>query len=136
MRAPEAPIGCPSAHAPPFTLTLSCGRSCSRIAAIVTTANASLISYRSTSLARQPFFSKSFLIAPTGAVVNNAGSCANVLCPTTRAIGFTPSRFAVDSRIITSAAAPSEIDDEFAAVTVPSLANAGLSDRNLLDVRP
>jgi hypothetical protein len=34
---------------------------------------------------------------------------------------------AVDSRIITSAAAPSDIDDEFAAVTVPSFANAGLS---------
>src|SRR5688572_10844172 len=44
MRAPEAPMGWPSAHAPPCTLTLSCGRLCSRIAAMVTTAKASLIS--------------------------------------------------------------------------------------------
>src|SRR5258705_2990328 len=48
MRAPEAPIGWPSAHAPPCTLTLSCGRPCSFIAAIVTTAKASLISKRAT----------------------------------------------------------------------------------------
>src|SRR5439155_3114748 len=49
MRAPDAPIGWPSAHAPPCTLTLSCGMPCSFIAAIVTTANASLISKKSTS---------------------------------------------------------------------------------------
>src|SRR5712691_12392670 len=44
MRAPEAPIGCPSAQAPPWILTRSCGKPCSLIAAIVTTAKASLIS--------------------------------------------------------------------------------------------
>ena len=33
----------------------------------------------------------------------------------------------MERRIITSAAAPSEIEDEFAAVTVPSLRKAGLS---------
>src|ERR1041385_945488 len=44
MRAPEAPIGWPRAHAPPWTFTFSCGRPCSRIAAMVTTAKASLIS--------------------------------------------------------------------------------------------
>src|SRR6266513_613779 len=44
MRAPEAPIGWPSAQAPPWILTLSCGRPCSFIAAMVTTAKASLIS--------------------------------------------------------------------------------------------
>src|SRR5262245_1827806 len=44
MRAPEAPIGWPSAQAPPWTFTFSCGRPCSRIAAMVTTAKASLIS--------------------------------------------------------------------------------------------
>src|SRR6266852_6618205 len=54
MRAPEAPIGWPSAHAPPWMLTLSCGRPCSFIAAMVTTAKASLISYRSTLPALQP----------------------------------------------------------------------------------
>ena len=43
-RAPDAPMGCPSATAPPCTLTFSCGMPCSFIAAIATTANASLIS--------------------------------------------------------------------------------------------
>src|SRR6185503_6980069 len=60
MRAPEAPIGWPSAQAPPCTFTFSCGRPCSFIAAIATTAKASLISKRSTSLAFQPVRSKSF----------------------------------------------------------------------------
>src|SRR5690349_6594545 len=40
---------------------------------------------------------------------------------------LSPSFSAVERRIITSAAAPSEIELEFAAVTVPSLRNAGLS---------
>src|SRR5204862_6267408 len=44
MRAPEAPIGWPSAHAPPGMLTRSCGKPCSLIAAMTTTAKASLIS--------------------------------------------------------------------------------------------
>ena len=44
MRAPEAPMGWPSAQAPPCTFTFSCGRPCSFIAARVTTAKASLIS--------------------------------------------------------------------------------------------
>ncbi len=67
-RAPDAPIGCPSAHAPPCTLTFSCGRSRSRIAAIGTTANASLISNRSTSRRFQPVFSDSLRSAPIGAL--------------------------------------------------------------------
>src|SRR5579862_892715 len=44
MRAPDAPIGWPSAQAPPCTFTLSCGSRCSFIAAMATTAKASLIS--------------------------------------------------------------------------------------------
>jgi hypothetical protein len=63
----------------------------------------------------------------TGAVVNNPGSCACDACATIRAIGLRPSFAAVLARISTSAAAPSEIDEELAAVTVPSLAKAGLS---------
>jgi hypothetical protein len=45
----------------------------------------------------------------------------------TIASGTRPRFSAVERRIITSAAAPSEIELEFAAVTVPSLRNAGLS---------
>src|SRR6267143_5666934 len=127
MRAPEAPIGWPSAQAPPWILTLSCGNPCSFIAAMVTTAKASLISKRSTSCAFHPVRSKSLAIAPTGAVVNQPGSCACVDCPMTMASGARPRRSAVERRIITSAAAPSEIELELAAVTVPSLRKAGLS---------
>jgi len=44
-----------------------------------------------------------------------------------RGDGCNPREAAVERRIITSAAAPSEIELAFAAVTVPSLRNAGLS---------
>src|SRR5450759_1316617 len=57
MRAPEAPMGWPRAQAPPWMLTFSCGRPCSFIAAMATTAKASLISYRSTVPALQPVLS-------------------------------------------------------------------------------
>ena len=43
MRAPEQPIGWPRAQAPPCTFTFSCGSLRSCIAAMVTTAKASLI---------------------------------------------------------------------------------------------
>ncbi len=44
MRAPEAPIGWPSAQAPPWMFTFSAGSFRSCMAAMVTTAKASLIS--------------------------------------------------------------------------------------------
>jgi hypothetical protein len=106
-------------------LTISCGSLNSVIAAIVTAANASLTSQRSTSLTPQPVRFRTFWIAPTGAVVNQFGACAWTLWPTIRAIGLTPRRAAVDSRISTSAAAPSEMLDDVAAVIVPSFLNAG-----------
>ncbi|CAG0989770.1 hypothetical protein RHDC4_02434 [Rhodocyclaceae bacterium] len=43
-----------------------------------------------------------------------------------RASGVTPSFSAVEARISTRAAAPSEIEEELAAVTVPSFLKAGL----------
>ena len=66
-------------------------------------------------------------MAPTGAVVNQSGACACTECATMRAIGLTPILAAVLSRISTSAAAPSEMLDEVAAVMVPSFLNAGFS---------
>src|SRR3982750_391215 len=45
-----------------------------------------------------------------------------------RAMGARPRAFAVLSRINTSAAAPSEMLDEVAAVMAPSFLKAGLSD--------
>ena len=73
----------------------------------------------------QPVFASSFCMAPTGAVGNSAGACAWVWWPTMRAIGARPSVSACEARISTSAAAPSEIDEALAGVTVPSLRKAG-----------
>ena len=126
IRAPDAPIGWPSAQAPPWTLTISCGSLNSAIAAIVTAANASLTSHRSTSPACQPAFFSAFSIAPAGAVENHAGACAWTAWLTMRATGVRPRARAVDSRISTSAAAPSEMLLALAAVMVPSFLNAGL----------
>ena len=53
---------------------------------------------------------------------------------TIRATGLRPSLSATLWRVSTSAAAPSLIDEEFAAVIVPSLANAGLQLRDLLGI--
>ena len=92
---------------------------------MVTTAKASLISQKSTLSTRQPAFASSLSMAPTGAVGKRAGTWACVVWPTMRASGDRPSFSAVEARISTSAAAPSEIDDEFAGVTVPSFLKAG-----------
>src|SRR6266540_275197 len=78
IRAPDAPMGWPSTTAPPRTFTLFPSSPRSRLFAIETTANASLISQRSTSFGASP-------------------------------------------------APPSLMEEEFAAVTVPSFLNTGLS---------
>ena len=94
---------------------------------MATQANASLTSNRSTSATLQPALSSTFWIAGTGAEVNFSGSCACAACATTRAIGCLPSFCATLSRVSTSAAAPSLIDELVAAVIVPSFAKAALS---------
>ena len=66
MRAPEAPMGWPSATAPPLTLTLSSSIPSIRIEFSVTEANASLISHRSMSSAVRPAFSSAFCAALAG----------------------------------------------------------------------
>src|SRR5436190_6925946 len=68
MRAPDAPIGWPSATAPPLTLTLSSSMPRSLIELSVTEANASLISHRSMSDACSPAFSSAFFAADAGVV--------------------------------------------------------------------
>ena len=60
------------------------------IAAIVTTAKASLTSKRSTSETFQPARFRALWIAPTGAIVNHSGSCAWLACATMRATGVRP----------------------------------------------
>ena len=60
-------------------------------------------------------------------MVKADGACACAACATIRATGFCPLAAATLSRVSTSAAAPSEIDELVAAVIVPSLAKAGFS---------
>ena len=119
--------GGPRAQAPPFTFNLSWGICKSAMAAMATTAKASFTSNKSTSATVQPTFSSTFLIAPTGAVVNQAGSCAWLLCPWITANGLEPRALASACSSNITAAAPSEIELEVAAVTLPPLANTGLS---------
>ena len=95
------------------------------MAIIGTMAKASLTSHRSTSSGVQPAFFSAFCRAKTGAVVNRLGSWAWAAWATTRAMGVRPRAWAVDWRIITRAAAPSEMEAAEAAVIVPSLPKAG-----------
>src|ERR1700676_1570079 len=124
-RAPVAPIGWPSAQAPPLMLSLSRGMPRSRCAAIATTANASLISNRSTSPTPQPTLSSSLRIAGIGAVVNHCGSWLWVAWPLITARGGRPSGSASDRFVNISAAAPSAFAEEAAGVIVPVARNAG-----------
>ena len=66
MRAPEAPIGCPIATAPPFTFTRSSSIPSIRTEFSVTDANASLISQRSMSPGCSPAFSSALSAAFAG----------------------------------------------------------------------
>src|ERR1700733_3167919 len=127
-RAPDAPIGCPSATAPPFTFTFSGLSFSTRVTAIAATANASFNSTRSTSLSRShPVFFSSFSTASTGAIITHFGSTPLTAWATIRAIGVFPSRVAFFSLVTITAAAPSFVPGAFPAVTVPSFLNAGLS---------
>src|SRR3954452_11291964 len=74
MRAPEAPIGWPSATAPPHTLTLLGSSPSCLLLTTATTENASLISHRSTCLAVHLARPSAVPIAGLGPVVNHSGA--------------------------------------------------------------
>src|SRR5665213_1370231 len=136
MRAPEAPMGWPSAMAPPLTLTLSGSKPSSRLTAQACAANASLASIRSRSAAFQPAFSSALREAGIGPVPMIAGSTPAVAQETMRASGVTPRRAASATDISTRAAAPSLMPEALPAVTVPSLAKAGRSFASTSSVVP
>ena len=92
----------------------------SRSATIVTTANASLISKRSTCSIVQSIFSSSRRIAATGAVVNHSGCWLQVAAPLMTAIGLSLAARQCSGDATRSAAAPSLMLDAFPAVIVPS----------------
>ena len=75
-RAPEHPVGCPMAIAPPLTFTLSMFGRYSRSHASTTEANASLISTRSMSSSDNFAFDSTSSVAGIGAVNMICGSLA------------------------------------------------------------
>ena len=125
-RAPVDPSGCPSAIAPPLTLTRSISGSSSRRQAAITGAKASLISIRSMSSIAIPFRSSSLRVAGIGPVSMITGSTPTVVWSMIRARGFSPSALALSAAMSSTAAAPSEICDELPAVILPSGLKAGL----------
>ena len=119
IRQPEAPTGCPSAIAPPFTLTFSILKPRSLATAIDCAAKASFASIKSISSMLSPVLSSTFLVDATGPTPMISGSTPPSAPATHVAIGVTPSSFAFSSLITTIAAAPSLIPDAFPAVTSP-----------------
>src|SRR5919204_5460055 len=125
-RAPEAPMGWPSAIAPPRGLNFSSGIASSLRTASIP-AKASLTSNESTSATSHPVFSSRRRSASAGARRNSSGSRAACACATTRASGRKRRSRARDALATTTAAAPSLSFDALPAVTVPPSLNAGLS---------
>src|SRR5262252_2778774 len=109
MRHPDAPMGWPSAIAPPLTLIFEVSQPISLLTAIACAANASLISRRSRSFGVQPAFDKHSFEAGTGPMPINFGSTPADEYALTRTSGFRPRLFAFSADIMTTAAAPSLI---------------------------
>src|SRR5699024_4693428 len=127
MRAPEPPSGWPRAIAPPLGFTRSQSTPISCIHAIGTDAKASFTSYTSMSEALRPDFASAFCVAGIGAVSMMTGSVAASAAVWTRAMGVSPSSFALSSVMTSSIEAPSEICEEFPAVMTPSSRKTVLS---------
>src|SRR2546428_524269 len=126
--APEQPRGWPSAIAPPLTFTRLMSGCNSRSHASTTEAKASLISKRSIWSSVSPTFFSARWVAGIGPVSMIVGSTPARAVPTTRARGRTPSSVARSGDMNMSAAAPSEICEELAAVTTPSGLKDGVSE--------
>ncbi|GBD91042.1 hypothetical protein BMS3Abin04_01766 [bacterium BMS3Abin04] len=92
-----------------------------------TTANASLISNKSILSVVIPAFFKTFEIESAGANGNSIGALAAADWATISTNGIKPNSKAFSSAITSKTAAPSLIFEEFAAVTIPFLSNAGRS---------
>src|SRR6185437_6879394 len=125
--APVQPSGCPSAIAPPFTLTRSGSKSSAAITASAWQPNASFNSITSISFNPTPARFSALGIAATGPMPIISGATPAVAYPASRASGRKCSSRTRLSDAISAAAAPSLICEEFPAVTVPWARNAGLS---------
>ena len=114
------PIGCPSATAPPHTLTLAGSNPKILLFARLTAAKASLISHFAISLISKPARFRAMGIARLGAMVKSMGLVAASPHDKILAIGFAVKDCDRSRVVRTNADAPSLIADAFAAVTVPS----------------
>jgi len=124
MRAPLAPIGCPSAMAPPFTFTFDSSTPSIRIELSATEANASLISNSSMSSTDSPAFSSAFVAAFAGVRARYGKSSATAAWATIVASAGRLLALAHSSEASTSAPAPSFTPGALPAVWAPSLWNA------------
>src|ERR671915_1548770 len=127
MRAPLAPIGWPSAIAPPFTFTFDSSTPSIRIELSATDANASLISNRSISSTERPALSSAAWVALAGVRARYGKSSATAAWATIVASGVRSLRFAHSSLESTTAPAPSFTPGALPAVCAPSLLNAPFS---------
>ncbi|CFR98521.1 Uncharacterised protein [Mycobacterium tuberculosis] len=119
------PRGCPTAIAPPLTLTIWGFSPSSRIEANATAANASLISTTSSWSTEMPSRSSALLIALAGCDCSVESGPATTPWAPISASQVSPSSWAFSWFMTTTAAAPSEICDADPAVMVPSPRNAG-----------
>src|SRR6201988_5201167 len=122
---PVHPIGCPSAIAPPFTLSRSRLMFSARSQASTCAANASFNSISPNSCSRSPCFSSSFRSAGTGPIPTARGSPPAAATAAIRARGLRLFSFTKFSLATTVAAAPSVIPEEFPAEMVPVFENTG-----------
>src|SRR5215211_7448403 len=125
---PEAPIGWPSATAPPFTFTFSSSAPRSRVEFHATDENASLISTRSTSSIVFPPRSSAIAPAFAGVRARKAKSSATYACASTVASGSIPRLRAHSSLVTITQEAPSFTPGALPAVVVPSASNTGFRD--------
>ena len=132
IRAPLAPIGWPRAVAPPWTLILSWGMPRSCIAIMATQAKASLTSNRSTSPTRPAGLVERLAHrADRGGGEHAPAHGRGAAWATMRATGLRPSRSATLWRVITIAAAPSEIERGVGGGDRAVLGEGGLQRRDL-----
>src|SRR2546430_14020835 len=126
MRQPEAPIGCPSAIAPPLTLTFFVSQPICRFTAIACAAKASLISIKSRSFGSQPARDRRRLEAGTGPVPMYFGSTPAEAEASMRAMGLIPSSCDFFDEARATDAGPSLRPEGLPAMTLPFLSKAGL----------
>src|SRR5262250_475164 len=125
IRVPVQPMGCPSAIDPPFTFSRARSKCSSRSQAMTCAAKASFNSTRSKSATLRPCFSSSLCMAGTGPMPMVRGSTPADVTATMRASGFRLCLLTNASLATTTAAAPSVMPDELAAVIVPAFENTG-----------